>query len=61
MRVLLDFDEEYGEEEDKFWDIKIDEENEIFWVKGWLSDEDVMKVVVVEEDYWCKKMEKKLE
>lgn len=61
MRASLDPDEEYGEEEDKPRDTKTDEENEISRAKGRLRDEDLMKVVAVEEDYWRKKMEKKPE
>lgn len=57
MRTSLDPDEEYGEEEDKRRDTKIDEENEIPRGQDRLSDE----VVAVEEDYWHKKMEKKPE
>jgi len=57
MRTSLDPDEEYGEEEDKRRDTKIDEENEIPRGQDRLSDE----VVAVEDDYWHKKMEKKPE
>lgn len=61
MRASLDPDEDYGEEVDKPRDTKTNEGNEIPRTKGRLSDEDVMKVVAVEEDYWHKKMEKKTE
>ena len=56
MRASLDPDEEYGEEDEKPRDTN--EGNEIPRAKGRLSDEDLMKVVAVEEDYRHKKMEK---
>ena len=60
MRTSLDPDEEYGEE-DKPQNTKTDEGNEITRAKDRLSDEDLRKVVAVEEDYWHKKMDKKPE
>ena len=61
MRTSLDPDEEYGEEEYKLQDTKTDEGNEISRTKDRVNNEDVMKVVAVEEDYRHKKMEKKPE
>ena len=59
MRASLDPDEEYGEEDENPRDTN--EGIEISRAKGRLGDEDHVKVVAVEEDYWHKKMEKKPE
>ena len=58
MRANLDPDQDYDEETDKSRDA---ETNEIPRVKGGSSDENLMKVVAAEEDYWHKKLEKKTE
>ena len=61
MRASLDPDEDYDKEEEKPRDIERKEGNEIPRATDRLSDEDLVKAVAAEEDYWHKKKEKKTE
>ncbi|KAL9971510.1 hypothetical protein ACROYT_G017681 [Oculina patagonica] len=58
MRASLDDDEDYGKEDEKPRDTDTKEGNEIPPARGRLSDEDLVKAVAAEEDYWNKKMKR---
>lgn len=48
----MDVEEDDVEEIERVCNDNIGEWNEILLRKSYFSDEDVLKVVVVEEDYW---------
>lgn len=65
MRASMDADEDYGEDVERPRDDETSERNEIPRTKGRVSDEDLdedlVKAVAAEEDYWHRKLDKRIE